>query len=158
MSHFQLLGRTLEGSIGDSAHELDNGPKEAKEATLGESNIQSPLTGVEHSHQELEKVRFCAKGDFAHGAGGTVLFVRFDMSNLSTVCTFALSSLWLRFAATGVIRAHVSIRRRWSDDTLGFLTGEPTVFVLLQACKLVFEARERIVSIFANKRKGKGGG
>ena len=78
------------------------------------------------------------------------------MSDLSTVCTFALGSLWLRFASDGVIWGHVSISRRWSDDALGFLAGEPTVFVLLQACKLIFEARGLIVSIFGNRGKGVG--
>jgi hypothetical protein len=59
----------------------------------------------------------------------------------------------LRFASDGVIGDHPSISRRWRGDALGFLAGEPTVFVLLQACKLIFEARELIVSIFANRGK-----
>ena len=69
------------------------------------------------------------------------------MSDLATVCTLALGSLWLRFAPDSVVWGHVSISRRWSDDALGLLAGEPTVFVLLQACKLIFEARGVIVSI-----------
>jgi hypothetical protein len=75
------------------------------------------------------------------------------MSDLATVCTLALGSLWLRFAPDSVVWGHVSISRRWSDDALGLLAGEPTVFVLLQACKLIFEAREVIVSIFANRQE-----
>jgi hypothetical protein len=133
--------------------------KEVKRAALGRatSNLHRQelhiSSGVGESHDLCQRGGLRAIGDFAHGAGGSVLFVRFDMSDLSTVCTFALGSLWLRFASDGVIWDHGRISRRWRGDALGFLAGEPTVFILLQACKLIFEARGLIVSIFANRGK-----
>ena len=81
--HIQLLGWTLKARLATVHMNWMMGQKEVKRAASRASNIQSPLTGVEHLTKSLGKSRSVPKGRVSSHRG----FCTWGMQD-RTFCSF----------------------------------------------------------------------
>ena len=124
---------------------------------LGRARTQHPSPWVQKTNflSEARKAREACRlsheskriqRSIGVATGAVILFVCFDVSNLSTIRALALCALGLLAGSGGIVRRHGGISWRLWNDAFGFFTSEPTVLVLFETRKLFLEPRRAYVS------------